>query len=190
MVNKYCVKANEIWIEAPGSARMNKIKNDLIWDLNEFLSNMFELYAVFLSKKPVALALSKRVSVFPKKYVAFRELDDMFVKRTVLSNEEIDRYRKTMDPLNRMDDAVFNELCCMENVDIEYVAVENANQLFNKDMADVSLRQIHGYIVTRFPIYVSLFGFKEMKIVINRKELLKPIIAIVSKHCDDSCIDY
>lgn len=30
MVNKYCVKENEIWIEAPGSARMNKIKNDLI----------------------------------------------------------------------------------------------------------------------------------------------------------------
>lgn len=44
MLNTYLLRGNEILIEAPGNSNRNKIKNDLIWDINALLSEQFELY--------------------------------------------------------------------------------------------------------------------------------------------------
>ena len=183
MLNTYLFKGNEILIEAPESSNNNKIKNDLIWDINSLLTVQFNLYIFFTCKKPPDSDFCKLVSGFPKKYIAFQKLDDMFVHRTVLSDEEIDYYRGIMDPLRKMDDGVFRELCCMENVDIEYIATQNFNPLINIDMARKPRTSFYRWIISLFPAYISLFGAKEVQIVINQSDLLEPIKRIVVQHC-------
>ena len=91
-----------------------------------------------------------------------------------------------MDPLRQMDDDVFREMCCMENVDIEYVGAENFNQLLNIDIKSRSIMSIKRWIISLFPVYISLFSSKEMRIVINQSGLLEPIKEIVVKYCVDN----
>ncbi len=183
MLNTYFFKDNEILIDAPGSANKNRIKNDLIWDINNLLTTQFNLYTFFVCKKPSDSVFCRLVSSFPKKYLAFQKLDDMFIRQTVLSNDEINCYREIIDPLRKMDDDVFRETCCMENADIEYVAAENFNQLLNIDMASKHITSLSRRIISLFPVYISLFGSKEMRIVINQSDLLESIKRIVVKHC-------
>lgn len=186
MLNRYSFKDNEILICAPGSSDTNRIKNDLIWDVNSLLADRFKLYTFFVSKKPSDAPFCRRVSDFPPKYISFQKLDDMFVKRRTLSDGEINRYREIMDPSRKMSDDVFGEACCMENVDIEYVAAESFDRLLNANMTSKSKMPLHRWIASLFPVYVSLFGSKEMRIVINRSDLLEPIMAIVTKHCEEN----
>ena len=183
MLNTYLFKGNEIWIEAPGNANKNRIKNNLIWDINNLLSTQFNLYTFFVCKKPSASVFCIPVSGFPTKYIAFQQLDDMFIQRTVLSDDEINRYREIMDPLRKMNDDVFRETCCVENIDIEYVATENTNRLLDLNITGKSMTSLNRCIISLFPIYISLFGSKEMRIVINQSSLLEPIKGIVVKHC-------
>ena len=183
MLNTYLFKDNEIFIDAPGNANKNRIKNDLIWDINSLLTTQFNLYMFFVCKKPYDSSFFSLVSNFPKKYIAFQKLDDMFVQRTVLCNDEINCYREIMDPLRKMDDDVFRETCCIENVDIEYVATDNFNHLLNIDMTCKPISSLNSWIISLFPVYISLFGSKEMRIVINQSDLLETIKSIVVKHC-------
>ena len=183
MLNTYLFKGNEILIDAPGNANENRIKNDLIWDINNLLTTQFNLYMFFVCKKPSDSVFCIPVSGFPKKYVAFQKLDYMFIQRTVLSDNEINCYREIMDPLRKMNDDVFRETCCVENVDIEYVATENIDWLLSIDITGKSMTSLNRWIVSLFPIYISLFGSKEMRIVINQSSLLEPIKGIVVRHC-------
>lgn len=183
MLNTYLFKGNEILIDAPGNANKNRIKNDLIWDINNLLTTQFNLYMFFVCKKPSNSVFCIPVSVFPKKYVAFQQLDDMFIQRTVLSDDEINCYREIMDPQRKMNDDVFRETCCVENVDIEYVATENIDWLLSIDITGKSMTSLNRWIISLFPVYISLFGSKEMRIVINQSSLLEPIKGIVEKHC-------
>lgn len=183
MLNTYLFKGNEILINAPGNANKNRIKNDLIWDINNLLTTQFDLYMFFMCKKPSDSVFCRLVPGFHEKYVAFQKLDDMFVQRTVLSNDEIDSYREIMDPLKKMDDDVFRETCYIENVDIEYVAIENFDRLLNIDMTCKPMTSLNRWIISLFPVYISLFGSKEMRIVINQSDLQESIKGIVVKHC-------
>ena len=183
MLNTYLFKGKEILIDAPGNADKNRIKNDLIWDINNLLTPQFDLYMFFVCKKPSDSVFCRPVSNFPKKYVSFQKLDDMFVQRTIVSDDEINYYRELMDPLRKMDDVVFRETCCIENADIEYVAIESFNQLLNIDMTSKPIISLKRWIISLFPVYISLFGSKEMRIVINQGGLLEPIKEIVVKHC-------
>lgn len=183
MLNTYLFKGNEILIAAPGESNKNRIKNDLIWDINNFLTIQFNLYMFFVCKKPSDLAVCIPISDFSKKYIAFQQLDDMFIQRTVLSDDEINCYREIMDPLRKMNDDVFRETCCVENVDIEYVATENIDWLLSINITGKSMTSLNRRIVSLFPIYISLFGSKEMRIVINQSSLIEPIKEIVVKHC-------
>lgn len=182
MLNTYLFKGNEILINAPGNANENRIKNELIWDINHFLATQFDLYMFSVCRNPSESAICRLVSDFPKKYVAFQKLDDMFIHRKVLSDDEIDFYREIMDPSRKMNDEVFKETCCIENVDIEYVAAENIDQLLSINMPS-KFMALNRWIISMFPIYISLFGSKEMRIVISRSGLLKPIQNIVVTHC-------
>ena len=167
MLNTYLFKGNEILINAPGNANKNRIKNDLIWDINNLLTTQFDLYMFFMCKKPSDSVFCRLVPGFHEKYVAFQKLDDMFVQRTVLSN----------------DDDVFRETCYIENVDIEYVAIENFDRLLNIDMTCKPMTSLNRWIISLFPVYISLFGSKEMRIVINQSDLQESIKGIVVKHC-------
>ena len=51
MLNTYLFKDNEILIDAPGNANKNRIKNDLIWDINNLLTAQFNLYMFFVCKR-------------------------------------------------------------------------------------------------------------------------------------------
>ena len=82
-----------------------------------------------------------------------------------------------------MNDDVFRETCCVENVDIEYVATENIDWLLSIDITGKSMTSLNRWIISLFPVYISLFGSKEMRIVINQSSLLEPIKGIVEKHC-------
>ena len=183
MVNTYLLKGNEVLIEAPGKANKNKIKNDLVWDLNEFLISKFDLYMFFTSRKTSDSFFCVPISKFFEKYLVFHKLDDMFIRRKTFSNEEFEHYRELMDPLKRMNDDVFRETCCMENVDIEYIAIEDISEINNLDKMYKSARMLKRKIATIFPVYVSLFGSREVRIVVNRKALVEPIKDVVKKHC-------
>ena len=183
MINIYSFKGNEILIYAPGNANENKIKNDLIWDINNLLTPHFNLYTFFVCKKPSDSFYSIPISDFPKKYLSFQPIDDMFIHRTNLSNEEVNTYREMMDPLRKMNDDVFRELCCIENVDIDYIAIESSDSLSDIDIKGKFMSSIYRQVDSLFPICISLFSSKEMRIVINQSNLLEPIEEIIRKHC-------
>ena len=182
MLNTYVFIGNEILIDAPGNSNKNKIKNDLVWDINEFLITRFDLYAVCFRNTSDKF-LCRISPKFSKKYAEFQKLDDMFIQRTKLSSDEIFFYRGIMDPKRKMGEDVFREICCIENVDIEYVATEKNNQLKNVDITCKSRTTLNQWIASSFPVYVSLFGSKEMRIVINQSDLLGTIKKIVENHC-------
>ncbi len=182
MKNTYSFHSNSIVIQAPGSANENRIKNALIWDINGFLKSKFDLYTFFVCKKPVEAAICRPYLGFPKKYIVFQKLDDMFIKYQEVDDAEIRYYRELMDPLRKMSDDVFAEACCLENVDIEYVAVENIQHLFGIK-AQHRLTTLDSWISSMFPVYISLFGAKEVRMFINNHELIKPILDIVMKYC-------
>ena len=183
MQNTYLRKGNEIWIEAPGDGSKNRIKNDLVWDINKLLAIQFHLYRFFLCKKPPASALCIPVSGFPPKYIAFQPLDDMFLHPRVLQDDEMNRYREIMDPARKIKDDVFREMCCLENVDAEYVTAGSLDCLSNTEKTCKSMASFRRHILSYFPVYISLFGAKEMQIVVNQSGLLEPILGIVAKHC-------
>ena len=66
MLNTYLFKGNEILIDAPGNANKNRIKNDLIWDINHLLITQFNLYMFFVCRKPSDSVFCIQVSSFPK----------------------------------------------------------------------------------------------------------------------------
>ena len=183
MLNIYSLKDNEILIHAPGNSNKNRIKNDLIWDINNLLTIKFDLYEFFLCKKPFDSIISKPISTFPKRYVAFQKLDNMFIMRTALDDDEINKYRKTLDPFKEMSDDVFKEACCLENVDIEYIAIESIDYLTNFDIESNSIKSFKINMISLFPVYVSMFGAKEVRIIINDRNMIIPIEDIVKRHC-------
>ena len=183
MLNTYLFKGKEILIEAPGNSNKNKIKNDLIWEINNFLIPRFDLYMFVVCNKPQNSNFCMPVSRFPQKYVVFHKLDDMFIHRRELSDDEINYYRGIVDPLRKMDDDVFREACTMENVDIDYVATDNLNQLLNSDITCKSVKSFNRLVTSIFPVYVSMFSSKEMRIEINQGDLTESIKAIVKKYC-------
>lgn len=143
MFNIYSIKGNEIFINAPGNANQNKLKNDLIWDINNFLTAQFDLYMLFDCKKPYDADFYIPVSGFMKKYLALKKLDDMFIQRTVLSDDEVNYYRKTADPLRKINDDVFRELFTVENIDMDYIAVENIEQLSGINITGGSVKSLY-----------------------------------------------
>ncbi len=107
MLNTYSIHGNEIWIDAPGNSNTNRLRNDLIWAINGYLSTQFDLFAFHVQRKLPEGALYKRISSVPVRYAVFQELDDMFVHPSHLSDEEVEQYRKIIDPLGKMADDVF-----------------------------------------------------------------------------------
>ena len=137
-----------------------------------YLSARFDLYKFHVQRKLPEGALYKRISSVPVRYAVFQELDDMFVHPTHLSDEEVEQYRKTMELLGKMADDVFADACRMENVDLEYIAASDTDQLLN---ADLTCRSVKAF--------VSLFGAKEMRLTIHQDGLLEPIHSIVKRYC-------
>ena len=97
--------------------------------------------------------------------------------------EEVEQYRKIMDPLGKMADDVFADACRMENVDLEYIAVSDTDQLLNADLTCRSVKAFECKVRSVFPAYVSLFGAKEMRLTIHQDGLLEPIHSIVKRYC-------
>ena len=62
MLNTYLFKGKEILVEAPGNPNNNRIKNDLIWDINNYLFAQFNLYIFFVCNNPSDLSLSISIS--------------------------------------------------------------------------------------------------------------------------------
>ena len=108
----------------------------------------------------------------------------MFTHRTVLSDDEIKLYREIMDPSMKMNEDVFRESCCLENVDMEYVAIEDINQLLCIDRRFNTTASFNRWIKYSVPVYVSLFGAREMRIIVNQSSLLEQIQALVLIHCE------
>lgn len=185
MINVFSVKNNEILIVAPGKANENRIKNDLVWDINGVLTERFSLYKLLITKHPYHYnsIFCTPTTRFSKKYIIFQELDEDFVKRKKINPSEIDQYRRIMDPQKRMNDDVFIEACCLENVDIEYVAIDNINGCLNADVRCRSMAARKKWIVSFSPVYISLFGAKEMRIIINDSDLFERIMCVVMRHC-------
>lgn len=82
-----------------------------------------------------------------------------------------------------MADDVFEDACRMENVDLEYIAASDTDQLLNTDLTCRSVKAFECKVRSAFPAYVSLFGAKEMRLTIHQDGLLKPIHSIVKRYC-------
>lgn len=183
MLNTYTFKENEILIEAPGSANYNRLKNDLIWEINSYLSKRYALYMFFLCKsQPVEDTFFSLLGL-SRKYIAFQKLDSRFINRCVKTEEEITCYRTILDPLKKMTEDVFYEACCMENVDMQYVAIEDIGIFTRRDITFKSAASFNRWVTSTMPVYVSLFGAREMKIVINCNDVKDDINRIVFRHC-------
>ena len=102
---------------------------------------------------------------------------------THLSDKEVEQYRKIMDPLGKMADDVFEDACRMENVDLEYIAASDTDQLLNTDLTCRSVKAFEGKVCSVFPAYISLFGAKEMRLVINQWGVMEAIRSIVGRYC-------
>ncbi len=183
MINNYVFSGNEILINAHGNVNNNRIKNDLIWDINSYLISQFKLYEFFICKKPYDAVCSVQASKYPKRYIAFKELDNMFIQRTILNNDDLNYYRAILDPHRKMNDDVFKEACCMECVDIEYVAIESIDYLLSNKIIGHSIKSLRRWIISSVPIYISLFSAKEVRIIINQSNLIETIQGIVIKYC-------
>lgn len=183
MFNAYTFKGNEILIEAPGSTNCNRLKNDLIWDINSYLSKRYALYTFFLCKAQPIEEMFFPLSGLSRKYIAFQKLDSMFINPCVKAEDEITYYRSILDPLKKMNEDVFYEACCMENVDMQYVAIEDIGILTQRDVAFKSVASFNRWVTSTMPVYVSLFGAREMKIVINCNDVKDDISRIVFRHC-------
>ncbi len=182
MLNTYLFSGNKILVNAPGNSSKNRIKNALLWDINTYLSAKLDLYMFFVSKNSPAPLLCVPLPSPSKKVLAFQPLDDMYIVPQALPKTEIAHYRSIMDPKRKIDDDVFREMCHTETADIEYIAAESTQQLLSIDVPR-SRRALRRQIAASFPVYVSIFGSKELEIVVNCDSLIGPIQAIVRKHC-------
>jgi hypothetical protein len=108
----------------------------------------------------------------------------MFIQRKSLGSDEIERYRKMLDPTKKMDDDVFAESCCVENTDMEYVAVKDIDKVLTNDVKVKSTSAFMRWLKSSVPVYVSVFGAKEMTIIINQESLQQHIFEIVLMHCE------
>lgn len=183
MRNTYLIKGNEIVIEAPGNSNTNRIKNDLLWDINKFLDARYDLYTFYTCAHHEDSDYCLPITGFFDKYVAFRKLDNVFIQRTELSLDELKYYRAIMDPSGKMSDDVFKESCCVENVDMEYIATTDINYLLLCNRGIKTKAATKRWIISSVPIYISLFGAKEIKIIVNQNDIRDQIIKIVLSHC-------
>ena len=169
MKNIFTVTGNLIQIEAPGSARKNRIQNDLLWDVNSFLASQYELYTIERCTR--------------NGHLEFERLDRMFIEPVLLSDAEIAYYRGILDPHHKMDDAVFIESCCVENVDMDYAALRNVEQVKCSACSFRNGNTFFRWLVSSAPVYISLFGAKEMRIYVNASGLQEKLEAIVRQYC-------
>lgn len=107
----------------------------------------------------------------------------MFLRRRGLDEDEMKYYQEMYDPSRNMNDDVFRELCCIENVDLEYVAMDKNDRLKDNEMNGKSLDCPMRQFISMFPAYISLFGSMEMRIVINQDELRERIMGAVLRYC-------
>jgi len=187
MINFYRLKENKFYIEAPGRTSQNRIKNDLVWDINRYLNQEYCLYEFFPFKEPPNSF--NRISclnfIFDAKWKCGLEpLNDMFIYPRELSKKEVENFRQVLDPKRRMQNDVFYESLCMENVDLDYIAIKkNSMNDYAKPLFKTK-NSLYLWVESFAPIRVSLFGAKEVQICINEMELYDPIKEIILKHCE------
>lgn len=184
MDNRYSINKDCIKIFAPGSSRTSRIKNDLLWEINQKLGRTFQLLSLHTTKSKVegenVVACISVKSIIPK-YLVLKKLDRMFIDTDSIDEAEARKLHAEIDP--QMDYDVFKETCCVENVDMEYIAVNE--DVFLRDLMakSDSISSIKRYIKSTAPIYVSFFSNKEMTLLFNDLEMQKHVLPIVEKHC-------
>ena len=184
MNNVYSIKGSTFEIVASGSPNRNRLKNDLIWELNSFLATKYDLYS-FIVKRHVQTTDVCDYSLICGKLIAeFTCLDKCFFSQVIsLSESEFDYYRHILDPKKKTDNDVFRESLLLENTDLEYIAVSNLRDRLLTEEQFKSKTLFHQWIVSVSSVYVSLFSAKEMTIKINEKTLVEPIKKIIKKYC-------
>ena len=107
MINVFQVKNNEILIESPGKSSVNKIKNDLIWDINQLLLSLgYSLYVFSINRMPINSLICFPFTKKPQKYLVINQLDESFINRSKINKNELNNYRRIMDPFYKMSDDV------------------------------------------------------------------------------------
>ena len=84
----------------------------------------------------------------------------------------------------KMQEDVFRESCCMENVDMEYVAVKDLDSLLRAGNRFKTPASFIRWMISTAPVYISMFGAKEMRISVNCSDLLKQIEELVMIYCE------
>ena len=184
MDNRYSINKNCIKIFAPGSSRTNRVKNDLLWEINQELVKTFQLLSLHTTKSKVEgedVVACISVKSIPSKYLVLKKLNRMFIDTDSIEDAEARKLHAEIDP--KMDYDVFKETCCVENVDLEYIAVNAEDFLSDLLTKSESISSIKRYIKSTAPIYVSFFSNKEMTLLFNDLAMQKHVLPIAEKHC-------
>lgn len=184
MVNRFSITRNRVNIYAPGSSCSNRIKNDLLWDINKQLEEKYHLFSLHITKHVMqgddVIACISAKGLVPR-YLVLKKLDRMFTEKVSIEDSEAMMLHADIDP--KMDYEVFKESCCVENVDLEYIAISEDTFISDLKMNQGSISKMKSFIKANVPAYISYFGNKEITMLFNDVQMQSAILSIVGKYC-------
>ncbi len=165
----------------------DRIKNDLLWDINTYLNKRFELYDFSESIRPQwvnSYVKAIPMNDFGDKKLYIFNLDKIFINRVVIDEDEIRQQHDIIDP--KMDYEYFKEWYAVETVDIEYFAVKSLQEFelgFQKYNKGASRKKIIQTIKLIADVYVSMYDSCNMELHFNDNNVKDDILSIVMAHC-------
>ena len=115
--------------------KCHRFPNELIWTINTYLSNHFELYEYYFSrekKDSYSMPLSRCISF--NKYLCFSDLDPSYIRLTDYDKREYEEeYQKHLDEVKTYEQ--FFEYYSMEEITkLDYIATVDLPKLMDKLM--------------------------------------------------------
>lgn len=163
--------------------KIERFPNQLIWDINSFLMQQFDLYELYFSQRKeseLSFKISKFFS-FRNKYLCFDKLNEMY-KGTIDYNEEelYSEYLKHKDEFT--DFNAFKEIYLMETInELNYVAVDDFKS-FYETVDKLREKNLKSSIYNSFPVCIFIGDHDWMEIHIRDLKIQKSLNSIISKH--------
>lgn len=169
---------------------VERLPNQMIWDINNFLMKIANLYEFYFSKHRESnetIKISKTL-LGSNKYLCFEKLNQIYVKAVDYDEQECqDEYIKHADEIP--DFNMFREIYLMETInELNYVAVENIETLLSgfKDKLNNSTlnseRHIKSFLCEITPISVFIGDHDWMEIHVRDSSIQEALVRIISKY--------
>ena len=197
MINYYYIDSNSLTISTETSnnkRNRNRIKNNLLWEINSYLSKRFELYDFSVDRRPRIFNRyieSIPIKSFRKNMLNLYKLDETLVTPVVVDDIEIREQHKIIDP--ELDYECFKKWYTVETIDIEYFATEdlkNFKKTFIKDLKGTSRKDIIKTLKEIADVYISMHDSSGMELFFNERKAIEDVLSIVKAHCKQSNVKW